>query len=134
MDLKTFVNALFVNKRAWAQISDKEKESYFFIFNRYMAKRHPLSAQKFNRKGVDKASAMDVWFETFKRDIRVPAWFWAGGKQLRKKTPAEAHAAVLGPWHGMRPEDALLLAELFPEDAKQEAARIERVQAEKDKA
>lgn len=134
MDFKTIVTTLFANKRDWPKVTDEDKRKFFFIFNRYMAKRHPLSAQKFNRKSTDLASAMDIWFETFKRDIRVPAWFWAGGKQLRKKTAAEAQAEALVQWHQMRPADALLLAELFPEEAKQEAARIEKIQAEKAKA
>lgn len=133
MDFKTIVNALFANKREWPKVTDEDKEKYFFLVNRYMAKKHPLSAQKFNQKGVDKALAMDIWFETFKRECRVPGWFWAGGKTVRKRTPAEALAQPLVEHHGMRPEDALMLSTLYPEDAKAEAKRLEAVQKERDK-
>ena len=134
MDLSTFVNAVFVRKGEWPSVTDADKEAYFFMFNRYMAKHHPMSAQKFNAKGVDKVSAMDIWFSSLRRQISIPKWFWAGAKPLsRKKSASDTHAAAIAEHHDIRSADAALLVRLYPEDCKAEAARIEKSRKETDK-
>jgi hypothetical protein len=41
MDFKSLVDIYFHKKKDWSMITDKDKESLFFIFNRYMSKKYP---------------------------------------------------------------------------------------------
>ncbi len=39
MDFKSLVDIYFYKKKDWALLTDQDKDSLFFIFNRYMAKK-----------------------------------------------------------------------------------------------
>jgi hypothetical protein len=85
MDFKSLVDIYFYKKKDWSSVTNQDKESLFFIFNRYMAKKYPKQAQFFNDKSIDKATAMDVWFMFLKSEVRVPIWFWKG--PTKRKDP-----------------------------------------------
>ena len=53
-DLKLVGNAMFYKKSDWVNVPDEEKESCFFIFNRYFAKKFPEKSQLLNLKSIDK--------------------------------------------------------------------------------
>ena len=65
-------NAIFKFKNDWIynsngdKITDDEKESFYFIFNRYFSKTYPDKAQLLNYKNIDKVMAMDIWFHFMK--------------------------------------------------------------------
>lgn len=69
-------NALFTNKKDWSKITDEDKEKYFFIFNRYFAKKYVKEAQLLNLKNIDKVLAFDTWYY-FMLDKPYPKWFWS---------------------------------------------------------
>jgi hypothetical protein len=69
--------AIFIDKTSYLSLTDNDKESLFFIFNRYMAKKYPLHANAFNKKGVYTPLALDVWFNFFsKQPNKFPEWFF----------------------------------------------------------
>ena len=41
-------NALFTDKNKWKDITDEDKEKFFFIFNRYFSKKYPEKSQLLN--------------------------------------------------------------------------------------
>jgi hypothetical protein len=53
-ELIDVANAMFTNKTNWVNISDEDKEKFFFIFNRYFAKKYPEKSQLLNLKVIDK--------------------------------------------------------------------------------
>lgn len=128
MDFKTIVDTIFINKRNWKNITNDEKNSLFFIFNRYMSKKYPKQAQYFNEKSIDKATAMDVWFEFLKKEGRVPFWFWKG--PTKKKDPDIKDWQVVRDFYEMNIKDIYLLCELCPDDLKLEIKRIKLINAE----
>ena len=75
-DFIQIVDRIFLNKNAYHEISDDDKINAFFIINRKFAKEYPEIASKFNHKYIDKASAIDMWFEFFKDTQKIPAWYW----------------------------------------------------------
>jgi hypothetical protein len=75
-ELIDVANALFKNKNNWVNISEEDKNKYFFIFNRYFSKKYPTKAQLLNMKSVEKSTALDLWFYFFK-DKSYPQWFWS---------------------------------------------------------
>lgn len=132
MDLKTLSIIMFQDKRHWNEVTDADKESLFFIFNRYMAKGYPKQAQMFNTKGVDKMTAMDVWFQFLRSQVRTPKWFWPG--PTKKKDPGIKGWQVLQEFDtSIRTEDIYILAELFPKELKEEIKRLELIKTEQEK-
>ena len=128
MDFKTIVNTIFFAKNDWANVTDADKESLFFIFNRYMAKKYPKQAQFFNKKNVDKATAMDIWFLQLKKETRVPFWFWPG--PTKRKDPPIKDWQTLQEFWKMDIKDIYVLCELFPKDVKDEIKRIQAINEE----
>ena len=125
---------MFVRKSDWQTLTDKDKLDMFFMFNRYMAKKYPSSAQKFNKKGTDLVVALDIWFASLRRQTGVPKWFWVGAKApSKKKTAASSHADTIAEYHGMSVIDAAFLVRLYGADCKAECARIEKIRKETDK-
>lgn len=128
MDFKSLVDIYFYKKKDWSSVTDQDKESLFFIFNRYMAKKYPKQAQFFNDKSVDKATAMDVWFMFLKSEVRVPIWFWKG--PTKRKDPQVKDWQVVRDFCELNMNDIYLLCELFPNDVKEEIKRIELINKE----
>jgi hypothetical protein len=82
-DLKLVGNAMFYKKRDWVNVPDEEKESCFFIFNRYFAKKFPEKAQLLNLKSIDKITAMNLWYQ-FMLKQPYPNWFWSKSEKGEK--------------------------------------------------
>jgi len=82
-NLKLVADAMFSNKVKWSDIPDEEKESCFFIFNRYFAKRFLEKSQLLNLKTIDKVTAMDLWYN-FMKGKPYPNWFWSKSEKSEK--------------------------------------------------
>lgn len=82
-ELIDVANAMFTNKRNWINISDEDKEKFFFIFNRYFAKKYPEKSQLLNLKVIDKVSALNLWYN-FMLDKPFPKWFWSKSEKSEK--------------------------------------------------
>ena len=82
-DLKLVGNAMFYKKGDWVNVPDEEKESCFFIFNRYFAKKYPEMSQLLNLKTINKVTAMNLWYE-FMLDKPYPNWFWSKSDKTEK--------------------------------------------------
>lgn len=77
-DLKHVVDYIFKEKHNYKNLSDEDKEKFFFIINRKFARKYPKHAQFFNQKGFDRASALDIWYNFFikERTLNIPDWYW----------------------------------------------------------
>ena len=93
-ELIDVVNAMFRNKRDWVKISDDDKSTFFFIFNRYFSKKYPEKAQLFNLKTIDKVSALDLWYN-FMLDKPYPNWFWSKSGKTEKSDISEKDFTLL---------------------------------------
>ncbi|MCK9476868.1 MAG: hypothetical protein M0R46_13155 [Candidatus Muirbacterium halophilum] len=82
-DLRLVANAMFNKKNDWVNIPDSEKESCFFIFNRYFSKKYPEKAYLLNNKAIDKITAMDLWYN-FMKTQPYPSWFWSKSEKAEK--------------------------------------------------
>lgn len=82
-NLKEVADAMFYKRNQWVKISDEDKETCFFIFNRYFSKRYPEKSFLFNNKNIDKVNAMNIWY-AFMSGKSYPKWFWSKSKSLEK--------------------------------------------------
>jgi len=87
-------NALFTDKNKWKDITDEDKEKFFFIFNRYFSKKYPEKSQLLNLKNVDKVSAFNLWFN-YMIDKPYPKWFWSKSEKLEKSEISEKDYKLL---------------------------------------
>ncbi len=87
-------NAIFTKKSEWINITDEDKEKFFFVFNRYFAKKYPEKAQLLNLKNIDKVSAFDLWYQ-FMLDKPYPKWFWSKAEKSEKPDIVEKDYKLL---------------------------------------
>lgn len=93
-ELIDVANAMF-HKAEWNKISDFDKERFFFIFNRYFAKKYPERSQLLNLKVIDKVSSLDLWYH-FMKDKPYPNWFWSkSGKTEKSEIPEKDYKLLL---------------------------------------
>ena len=89
-------NAIFKFKNDWIynsngdKITDDDKETFFFIFNRYFSKTYPDKAQLLNYKNIDKVMAMDIWFH-FMKSQPYPNNFWSKTPKVEKEIPEKEY-------------------------------------------
>lgn len=93
-ELIDIANAMFKNKSDWSKIKDEDKEKFFFIFNRYFAKKYPDKSQLLNLKTIDKVSALNLWYN-FMLDKPYPNWFWSKGESSEKPKISEKDFQLL---------------------------------------
>jgi hypothetical protein len=93
-ELIDVAKAIFTNKNNWKNISDEDKERFFFIFNRYFSKKYPEKSQLLNLKVIDKVSALDLWYH-FMLNKPYPNWFWSKSEKAEKSDISEKEYKLL---------------------------------------
>lgn len=125
-NFKDIVDIVFIKKQNWINVSNKDKETYFFIFNRYMSKKFPIKAHFFNKPNIDKATAMDIWFMSLQNERRVPYWFWKGNTK-KKQPQTKDWKLVYDYYEGeLSINDILLLEEFDINELKKEIKEIKK--------
>jgi len=76
MKFDEIINIIFLNKKKYKIISDKDKNDAFYIINKKFSIKYPKIAKFFNNKNIDKASSIDMWFFHFKNINYIPNWYW----------------------------------------------------------
>lgn len=80
-DLSSVMKKIFIDRSEYKNISIKDKESFFFIINRYITKRYPNVSISLNMKNINKSLALDLLFLKVNKDNYYHTWIWD-----RKKT------------------------------------------------
>jgi len=76
---------MFQNRKDWIYVTDEQKETFFFIFNRYFSKKYPQMSQLLNDKDMDKSVGMDLWFH-FMEGKPYPNWFWSKNQKSKDES------------------------------------------------
>jgi len=93
-NLTSIFNAMFKNRNNWKWVTEKQKETYFFIINRYLSKKYPDKAQLLNLKSIDKVVSIDLWFH-FMLDKPYPSWFWSKSDKIEKSEFSDKDYKIL---------------------------------------
>jgi hypothetical protein len=75
-DLYNITKVIFKNRGSWRSVTEDQKNEFFFIINRYLAKKYPEYSLKMNSKGQDKVIGLDIIYNLF-GELPYPDWFWA---------------------------------------------------------
>lgn len=106
-------NAMLKDPGSWRHVTEAQKEEFFFIVNRLLARRFPAQAASLNSRHVDKAAAMDAW-HAFMSGRPYPSWMWS------KKPKAADDINALAELHGVHPSDVETLARTHPGELAEE--------------
>jgi len=129
VDLTHITKFIFEDKSDYKKLTDEDKEKFFFIINRKLARAYPKNAQYFNIKGADKASAMDIWYQFFikKRTIGIPDWYWGKKKEAKEKAIAtKDEIQYLMNFYDIKERDVDFLIQYYPDDVTEELKKYRK--------
>ena len=120
---------IFRDKSEYKNLSNGDKETFFFIMNRKFARKYPKQAQFFNNKIMDRASSMDIWYQFFiKKNIRdIPHWYYFKlfSKKKKKLIKAEEEEFLMN-FYDMSESDIDFLLEHYPGEVLEEVKKFKK--------
>jgi len=129
LDFITLANIIFKDKNKYKFISDEDKENNFFMLNRKFAIKYPKQAQFFNNKNINKASAIDVWYQVFYKTTNgTPQWWWKT-KQQKTKIKSKFNnndIKMIKGYHSLSNNDISFLTIYYEDKLKAEIKRIKK--------
>ena len=111
--------AMFTNKQNWICVTDEQKEQFFFIFNRYFARRHLRLSQLLNDKLINKSVGMDLWYHLMKNEP-YPQWFWGKTKKTTKEDFDTNLSEELRRIHNLTEQEIKFIMDNYPNDFNEE--------------
>lgn len=119
-NLLAIFNAMTKNRNLWSQVTEKQKEDFFFIINRMMSKKYPFLSQSLNTKGQDPVVGMDIWFSFFEGKP-YPSWFWSKSTDSSKK---DKERSKLLEYFDIKEEELQLLENFHSDELEEELKYI----------
>jgi len=138
MDLTEFLRTLFEKPTEWKNVSNYDKQRFFFMTQRILSAAYPVQAQAFNVTNINQPAVMDYWQSQLTKIYkRRPDWLWGWNAKKEKavkkvKIPSdEAISRYLELTQLSRRElsDAV---EIFGEDAYKPIFQLQAVLEEND--
>ena len=127
-NLLSIFKVLFSERHKWEFVTDKQKEDYFFIMNRYLSKKYLSKSKLINNKLIDKVSGMNIWFHFLKNEP-YPKWFWSkSNKEKVKKLLTNKEYNDLRFKLKISEEDMDFLIKEHPYFIKDEINRFKKIQ------
>ncbi len=120
-------NAMVKKKDDWQYVTDKQKEEFCFIINRYFSKVYTEQAYLLNTKGMDKVLTMDLWY-LFMLKKPYPSWFWSKSEKSEKSDISEKEIKSLISLFKVKPEDIKYLINKHPDFIKEELTWIKKME------
>lgn len=129
VDFITLANIIFKEKDKYKFVTDEEKENNFFVINRKFAFKYLRQAQFFNYKSINKASAIDVWFQIcYKTTNGTPDWWWKS-KQTKKSIKSEFtknDIELVKNFHKLKDNDIDFLIKYNKDELKENIKKIKK--------
>ena len=129
-DFTHIIDFIFKKQSDYKKLSNEDKEKFFFIINRKMARMYPVHAQFLNKKYIDKSNSMDIWFNFFvkKGSNGIPNWYWGSKKKTTKEKSIikKDEIEFLKKLYDIKENDIQFLIDFFPEELLQEVKKIRK--------
>lgn len=128
VDFISLSNIIFGDKTKYKNVTDEEKEMSFFILNRKYAYKYLRQAQFFNNKNIDKASAIDVWYEVFYNTTNgTPRWWWeTKPPKKEKRIFTSADTKLIKEYYNLTDNDLDFLINHYSDKLKIDIKRIKK--------
>lgn len=126
-DFKEIIDKIFVNRDSYNEISDQDKIDSFFIINRKLGKQYPDFANKLNHKYIDKASAIDEWYNKFSNSRVIPKWYWDPKDRIKKtKSSSKSNFNYIKQREDLEDYDIEFLEKHFLNELKEEMKKLNK--------
>ncbi len=125
-NLLSVFNTMFRKRDDWRFLTDKQKDTYFFIINRNLSKRYPEQAQLLNLKNIDKVVGMELWYQ-FMKNEPYPSYFWSKSEKNDKPVLVPKDYKMLLISLKVKPDDLDYLIEKHYEFIKEELSYLKKV-------
>jgi hypothetical protein len=128
VDFITLANIIFKDKDKYKFVSDEEKEATFFMLNRKYAIKFLKQAQFFNNKNVNRASAMDIWYQVFYKTTNgTPQWWWKSKVEAKPKSEfTVADIKLIKSYYNITDSDIKFLIKFESEKLKEDIKRLKK--------
>lgn len=130
VDFITLANIIFKDKDKYNFVSDEEKENCFFVLNRKFAFKYSKQAQFFNNKNINKASAIDLWYQIFYKTTNgTPQWWWKTKQQTKIKPKSEFNNAdlkLVKEHYNITDNDVNFLVKFYSDKLKEDIKRLKK--------
>ena len=128
IDFITLANIIFKDKDKYHFVSDEEKETNFFVLNRKFAIQYLKQAQFFNNKNIDKASAIDLWYQIFYKITNgTPQWWWKTKQKPKIKSDiSNVDLKLIKKFYDLSDKDIDFLINFYNEKLKEDIKRIKK--------
>jgi hypothetical protein len=128
VDFITLANTIFKDKNKYKFISDEEKETNFFVLNRKFAFKYLKQAQFFNVKSINKASALDLWYQIFYKTTKgTPTWWWKTKQATKPKSEFNnVDLKLIKQYYNITNNDINFLIKFYSEKLKEDIKRIKK--------
>lgn len=113
---------MFQSRNLWVHVTPEQKKAFFFIFNRYFAKKYPEKAFMLNDKLLDEVMGMDLLYAFFGKE-GYPKWFWSKSeKKAEKDTKIEEKYLIkLKQKYDINTDEEMeILKDYYADDIKEE--------------
>ena len=129
VDFITLANIIFKDKEKYKLVSDEEKDANFFMLNRKFAITQLKKAQFFNNKNINRASAIDIWFQIFYKTSGTPQWWWQTKQAPKNKIKSEfsnIDIKLIKEYYGINDNDVKFLIKYKSEELKNDIKRLKK--------
>jgi len=128
VDFVTLANIIFKDKSKYKFVSDEEKETNFFMLNRKYAIKFLKQAQFFNNKNVNRASAIDIWYQVFYKTTNgTPSWWWKTKVEPKPKSDfINTDIKLVKSYYDITDSDIKFLIKFQPEKLKEDIKRLKK--------
>ncbi len=135
VDFISLANIIFKDKNKYKFISDEEKELCFFILNRKFAINYLKQAQFFNIKSINRASAIDIWYQIFYKTTNgTPQWWWKTKQQTKPKSEfTNVDLKLIKSYYDLKDNDIQFLIRYYSNKLKDDIKRIKKFELKKEK-
>ena len=130
MELFELVKVMFTDSKKYSTLRNVDKAKNFFMIQRFMAIKHPTTAQSLNRININPWAVVDLWQIVASRFQRVPGWIYTKTKKPASidKTwkPNSDVAAIWMQKNGVGERELKDAIRFYPEEMKKHFTAIEK--------
>jgi hypothetical protein len=129
MELFDFVRVLFTDPKKYSTLRNVDKSKHFFMINRFMSIKHPITAQSLNRVGTNSWAIIDLWQIVASRFSKVPGWIYTKTKKSSTEKAWKPNSDVAAIWMQRNEVGERELKEairLYPDEMKKSFSLLEK--------
>lgn len=129
MNLFSLVKIIFEKPEQYSNVKNSDKSKNFFMINRFMAIKLPLTSQAFNKiYCLNPAAVVDLWQTVARQYNKTPYWIYTKTKKTKKQKKWDPNPNIVKKWmeiNRLGPRDFRDAKKLDPKGLKKAIENLE---------